>query len=135
MAIAKKEWIRVLKFTLFSASAGIIQAISFTLLYEVLSLRYWLSYLLALILSVVWNFTLNRQFTFKASNNIPVAMMKVAAFYLVFIPISTYGGDWLEQSMGWNGFLVLVLSMLLNFVTEFLYDRYVVFGKSTDTAV
>lgn len=135
MAIAKKEWIRVLKFTLFSASAGIIQAISFTLLYEVLSLRYWLSYLLALILSVVWNFTLNRQFTFKASNNIPVAMMKVVAFYLVFIPISTYGGDWLEQSMGWNGFLVLVLSMLLNFVTEFLYDRYVVFGKSTDTAV
>ncbi len=131
--INKKEFLRVVKFTLFSASAGIIQAISFTILNEFFKFNYWVCYLTALILSVLWNFTLNRKFTFKSANNIPIAMIKVAIFYLVFTPLSTWGGAKLE-SAGVNEYIVLILSMLTNFVTEFLYDKYVVFKGSIDSA-
>ena len=137
-ATAKRELIRSLKFMLFSISAGLIQVGSFTLLNELVHLRYWVAYLLSLVLSVVWNFTLNRKFTFHAANNIPIAMLKVAAFYLVFTPLSTWWTAALtEPAYGvcWNEYLVLALTMITNFVTEFFYDRYVVFGKSTDTAI
>lgn len=128
----KKEWIRTLKFVLFSASAGIIQIGSFSLL-MLLRLDEWLCHLIALILSVVWNFTLNRKFTFCSANNVPVAMLKVAVFYAVFTPLSTW---WMAEltDIGWNAFLVEALTMLVNFVTEYIYDRFVVFGKSIDTA-
>lgn len=128
----KAELIRAIKFTLFSVSAGIIQAATFALMYELLHWVYWVSYLISLVLSVLWNFTLNRNITFKSASNIPVAMLKVAAFYAVFTPLSTWGGAALENS-GWNGFLVFVITMLLNFVLEFLYDRFFVFGASLDT--
>ena len=82
----KSELWRSLKFLLFSISAGIIQVASFTLLNELLHLNYWISYLVSLILSVVWNFTLNRKYTFQSAANVPVAMLKVAGFYLVFTP-------------------------------------------------
>ena len=134
----KKELARTLKFVLFSASAGIIQIGSFTLLNELAHLTYWVAYLISLILSVLWNFTLNRKFTFKSANNIPIAMLKVAAYYVVFTPLSTWWTAALtEPAYGvmWNEYLVVVLTMLVNFVTEFLYDRFVVFGKSIDTAV
>ena len=85
-------------------------------------------------LSVVWNFTLNRKFTFKSAANVPIAMAKVLTYYAVFTPLSTWGGDWLT-GIGWNEYVVLVVSMLLNFATEFLYDRFVVFGGSIDTAM
>ena len=137
-ATAKRELFRSLKFLLFSISAGLIQVGSFTLLNELVHLRYWVAYLLSLVLSVVWNFTLNRKFTFHAANNIPIAMLKVAAFYLVFTPLSTWWTAALtEPAYGvcWNEYLVLALTMITNFVTEFFYDRYVVFGKSTDTAI
>jgi len=130
----RKELWRAVKFTLFSVSAGVIQIGSFTLLTEVLSLVPWLGHLISLVLSVVWNFTLNRKITFKSANNVPIAMLKVAAFYLVFTPLSTIGGEYLT-SIGWNPNLVFVLSMLLNFVLEYLYQRFFVFGKSIDTAV
>ena len=129
----KKELLRAVKFTLFSISAGIIQVASFTLMNELLHLDYWLSYLTALVLSVLWNFTLNRKITFHSASNIPIAMLKVACYYAVFTPLSTWGGSQLEL-LGWNEYLVLALSMLSNFVTEFLYQRYFVFGKSIDTA-
>ena len=129
----KKELMRAVKFTLFSASAGIIQLLSFTLMNEVFRWNYWVCYLTALILSVLWNFTLNRKITFRSANNVPIAMLKVAAYYLVFTPLSTWGGDKLT-GMGWNEYVVLAVSMLLNFTTEFLYDRFVVFGGSMDTA-
>ena len=130
----RKELIRVVKFTLFSASAGLIELGSFTLLNEVLHLKYWLSYLIALVLSVLWNFTLNRKFTFKSAANVPVAMLKVACYYAVFTPLSTLLVKYLTDTLGWNEYLVTVLNMLLNFVTEFLYQRFFVFGSSLDTA-
>ena len=99
----------------------------------VLHWEYWVAYLIALVLSVVWNFTLNREFTFRSANNVPVAMLKVAAYYAVFTPVTTVLGNYLEGTCGWNGMLVTVMNMLLNFVTEYLYDRFVVFGKSIDT--
>ena len=129
----KREWLRMVKFTLFSISAGVIQSVSFALMNELFRWNYWVCYLTALVLSVVWNFTLNRKFTFQSANNIPVAMAKVALFYLVFTPLSTWGGQVLAD-LGWNEYIILILSMLTNFVTEFLYDKYVVFRGSIDSA-
>ena len=129
----KKEWLRVVKFTVFSVSAGIIQIVSFTLLNELLHWDYWLSYLVALVLSVLWNFTFNRRFTFKSAANIPAAMLKVAAYYAVFTPLSTLLEHYLTTSLGWNEYVVTVMNMVLNFVTEFLYQRFVVYRNSVDT--
>lgn len=136
MTNTKKELIRTVKFVLFSVSAGIIQVLSFTIMEELLHLPHWVSYLVSLILSVLWNFTLNRKYTFRSANNIPVAMLKVAVFYFIFTPLSTWWTAVLTgESVGLNEYLVLIGSMLVNFVTEYLYDRYIVFGKSIDTAV
>lgn len=135
MSDTKKEIMRSIKFVLFSASAGIIQVASFTVMEELLHLNHWVSYLVSLILSVLWNFTLNRKFTFCSANNVPVAMLKVACFYLVFTPLSTWWTAVLTgEAVGLNEYLVLALTMLINFVTEYLYDRFIVFGKSIDTA-
>jgi len=128
-----KEFWRAVKFGLFSISAGLIEIVSFTLLTELTPLPYAPRYIIALVLSVLWNFTLNRQFTFKSANNVPIAMLKVALYYLVFTPLSTWLGDYLSGTLGWNEYLVTALNMILNFVTEFLYQRFFVFGKSLDT--
>lgn len=128
-----KEFVRVLKFTFFSISAGAIEIGAFTLLNELLHLPYWVSYLVALVLSVLWNFTLNRRYTFKSATNVPVAMLKVAAFYVVFTPLSTALEHWMTGSLGWNEYLATGANMALNFVTEFLYQRFFVFGKSIDS--
>ena len=129
----KAELLRSVKFTLFSISAGVIQIGSFTLLNELLHLDYWASYLIALVLSVLWNFTLNRRYTFHSANNVPVAMLKVALFYAVFTPASTWLEHWLTTGCGWNEYLVTAINMVLNFVLEFLYDRFYVFRGSIDT--
>ena len=128
-----KELIRKIKFTLFSISAGIIEILVFTLLNSLTSWKYWACYLPALVLSVVWNFTLNREYTFKSNNNIPVAMIKVFVFYLIFTPLSTVLGNYLAEDLCWNDFLVTIINMLLNFVLEYLYDKYIVFRGSIDT--
>ena len=130
----KKEILRVVKFMLFSVSAGLIEIGSFTLLNEFTGWSYWPCYLIALVLSVLWNFTLNRKFTFKSAANVPVAMLKVALYYAVFTPLSTILGNYLAETLGWNEYLVTGLNMVLNFVTEFLYQRFFVYGKSIDTA-
>ena len=130
----KKELIRAVKFTLFSISAGIVQVLSFTLMNEIFAWSYRVCYFTALVLSVLWNFTLNRNITFRSASNVPIAMLKVAGFYLVFTPLSTWAGGALTE-LGWNEYLVLALTMITNFVTEFLFDRFIVFGDSTDTAV
>ncbi|MBE6928370.1 MAG: GtrA family protein [Ruminococcaceae bacterium] len=127
-----KELLRSLKFLLFSISAGIVQLISFTLLNEVAGLKEWLSYLIALCLSVLWNFTFNRKFTFRSAGNVPKAMCLAALFYVVFAPAST----WLESylaGIGWNEYLVTLVNMVLNLVLEFPYQKYVVFRNSIDT--
>ena len=131
----KTEMIRAVKFLLFSISAGVIQITSFTLLNEILHLPYWVSYGIALVLSVLWNFTFNRKFTFKSASNVPVAMLKVAAYYAVFTPVSLLLEYWLADKNGWNEYLVTGMNMVLNFVTEFLWQRFYVFRDSVDTAV
>lgn len=128
-----KEALRFLKFAIFSASAGLIELGCFTLLNEITVWSYWPCYLIALLLSVLWNFTLNRKFTFHAATNIPVAMLKVLAYYAVFTPLSTLLGDYLAETLQWNEYLVTILNMVINFATEFLYQRFFVFGKSIDS--
>ena len=129
----RKEILRVIKFVLFSVSAGIIEIVSFTLLTQLTDWQYWPRYLIALVLSVLWNFTLNRKFTFKSANNVPLAMMKILAFYCVFTPVTTILGNYLAENLGWTEYLVTGLNMLMNITTEYLYDRFVVFGKTIDT--
>lgn len=136
MKNSKTELLRSFKFLLFSASAGVIQVVSFTLFEELLKLPHWMSYLFALVLSVLWNFTLNRKFTFRSAGNVPKAMWLVALFYLVFTPLSTWWTAVLTgPNVAWNEYLVLGLTMLINFSTEYLYQRFVVFRDSIDTAV
>ena len=130
----KKELIRSAKFVLFSISAGAIQLLSFTLLELLTKLPYWPCYLISLALSVVYNFTINRKFTFQSAANIPIAMLKVFAYYCVFTPMTTVVGNWLVEDMGWNAFLVEILSMALNFITEFLFTRFIVYGKDVDSS-
>ena len=127
------ETMRMIKFVLFSASAGIVQMGSFALLNELTAWSYWPSYLIALVLSVVWNFTLNRKFTFKSAANVPAAMLKVLAYYAVFTPLSTLLGNYLAESLMWNEYLVTIINMLLNMGTEYLFQRYVVYGKDVDS--
>ena len=128
-----KELLRTLKFVLFSISAGLIEIITFSLLNELTGWSYWPCYLIALILSVLWNFTLNRRYTFQSASNVPVAMLKVFAFYCVFTPVSTIGGSYLADTLHWNEYLVTALNMVCNLTLEFLYDRFYVFRDSIDT--
>lgn len=128
-----KELWRSIKFVLFSISAGAIQFASFALLYDALHIDYWISYLVALVLSVLWNFTFNRRFTFQSAANVPVAMLKVFGYYCVFTPITTLGGQYLESALGWNGNLVTLINMVLNLITEFLFCRFVVYRSTIDT--
>lgn len=134
----RKEMWRSIKFILFSISAGLIEGGSFLLLtlipYLALEENYWIPATISLVLSVVWNFTLNRKFTFQSANNVPVAMLKVLAYYVVFAPLSIWLAQmYLINQLGWNEILVKAVVMLVNFVTEFLYQRFFVFGKTLDT--
>lgn len=131
MTNKNKSIIQAVKFTLFSASAGIIQVGSFALL-EIFIKDYWIPYLISLVLSIVWNFTLNRRYTFKSAANVPVAMAKLFGFYLVFTPLSTYLGN-LAEKAGVNDFIILALTMLSNFVLEFLFCKLVVYRGKEDT--
>jgi len=127
----KKEIVQIIKFTLFSASAGIIQVGSFAL-FELFIKDYWIPYLASLLLSILWNFTLNRRYTFKSAANVPVAMAKVLGFYAVFTPLSTYLGN-LAEGAGANDFLILACTMIANFVLEFLFCKLVVYRGKEDT--
>lgn len=126
---------RFLKFVLFSASAGIIEMGSFALLNELMDWPYWPSYLIALVLSVLWNFTLNRKFTFRSAANVSKAMLLVFAYYCVFTPATTWLGSFLADTLGWNEYLVTGINMLLNVSTEFLFQKFVVYRNQIDTAV
>ena len=131
--MSRKELMRSLKFFLFSISAGIIEIIAFSILNELTGWSYWPCYLIALVLSVLWNFTLNRRYTFQSANNVPLAMAQVLGFYCVFTPVSTILGNYLADTLLWNEYLVTAMNMAANFILEYLYDRFVVFRKSLDT--
>ena len=130
-----KEALRFFKFLGFSLSAGIIQIGAFTLFNEVFHWSYWFCYLIALVLSVLWNFTLNRKFTFRSAANVTRAMTLVFLYYLVFTPFSTWIEHLLTVTLWWNEYIATILNMVCNLVTEFLFQRYVVYGRSVDTAV
>ncbi|MBE5742690.1 MAG: GtrA family protein [Clostridiales bacterium] len=128
-----KETFRAVKFTIISISAGIIQIGTFALMYDLFKWDYWVSYLTSLLLSVIWNFTINRKITFKSANNVKVAMLLVLAFYAVFTPVSTVLGH-IAEGNGVDGFLVEIITMICNFVLEYVYNRFVVYRNSCDTA-
>lgn len=124
----KQEFLQFLKFLGFSLSAGLIQIGSFELMYDLIGWKsWWATYLISIVLSVIWNFTFNRKFTFKSATNIPVSMTLALLFYVAFIPVSVFGGNALE-GIGWNGTLVTLLMMVINFLTEFVWDKFVVFN-------
>ncbi len=127
----KEELIKALKFTLFSVSAGVIQISSFAIL-EIFIKDYWIPYLISLVLSILWNFTLNRRYTFKSAANVPVAMTKVLLFYVVFTPLSTYFGN-LAESRDVNDFVILIVTMLSNFVLEYLFCKFFVYRGQENT--
>ena len=131
----KDNIIHMIKFTLFSISAGLIQMGTFALLNEINHMRESIAYFIALVLSVLWNFTLNRKYTFKSAANIPVAMTKVGIYYLIFTPLSTWWVDELVEIHLWNEYLVVFGTMVINFVTEFLFTRFVVYRNQIYTAV
>ena len=132
MTERKKELLRTVKFVLFSISAGLIQVLSFTLMEELLHWTHWVAYLISLVLSVLWNFTLNRRYTFQSAANVPVAMAKVFGYYLVFTPLSTWLGA-LAEGAGVNEYIVLAVTMLSNFLTEFLFCKFVVYRNQENT--
>ena len=130
----KDSIIQMIKFTLFSASAGIIQVVSFALFNEILHFVYWPAYLISLILSIIWNFTLNRQYTFKSAANIPVAMAKLFGFYAVFTPLSAWLGH-LAEKAGVNDYIILAVTMISNFVLEFLFCKTIIYKNQENTRV
>lgn len=129
----KKSLIRIVKFIIFSISAGAIQLITFTILNEKAKMQYWGAYLIALTLSVLYNFTINRKFTFKSANNVPLAMFLVAIFYAIFTPLSTIAGNALQTHHRANEYLILGVTMLSNLLLEFLYLRFIVYKNSINT--
>lgn len=129
-----EETKRLMKFIFFSISAGLIQMVVFALLNELLEWQYWPCYLIALVASVLWNFTLNRKFTFQSAKNISKAMLQVFAYYLVFTPATTILGNYLAEILLWNEYLVTIINMLLNVTTEYLYNRLIVYRNSIDSA-
>lgn len=140
----KKELWQAIKFTLFSISAGIIQIGTYTLFYELLHWAPWLAYLVSLILSVLWNFTFNRKYTFRSDADLKRCMLLVVLYYLVFTPISTwwtaaltgenpFTGAAASETPVLNNYVVEIGTMLINFVTEFLYQKFIVYRNSIDT--
>lgn len=130
---SRQNAMQALKFLLFSISAGVVQTVTFTLMHEFLHLPYWPCYLVALVLSVLYNFTVNRKFTFQSANNVPAAMLKIALYYCVFTPVSTWWGDALT-AIGWNEYIVLFGTMVINMATEFLFCRFVVYRNAINTS-
>ena len=130
----KETLIQIAKFVAFSMGAGNIQIVSYKIIFELTQCEHWKAYLPSLVLSVLYNFTVNRKFTFKSATNVPVAMLKVALFYCVFTPVSLYLGQ-LAENAGVNNYIVEAVTMACNLVTEFLFCRFVIYRDSCDTAV
>ena len=130
----KESIFQMFKFLMFSISAGVVQIVSFALFNEIFAWRYWPAYLVSLVLSVIWNFTFNRQFTFKSAANIPIAMLKLFGFYVVFTPVSTYLGH-VAETAGINDYIILVVTMVTNFILEFTFCKFVMYKNQENTLV
>ena len=140
----KQKALMKLKFFLFSVSAGAIQLLTTTILNTVVHLdrysgldellghEFGLAYFIGLVLSVIWNFTLNRKFTFKSANNVPIAMLKMLGFYCVFAPLSIWWTVKLTD-LNWPWLVVQLGTMLVNLVTEYLFCQFVVYKGSIYT--
>ena len=129
-----KELARTLKFILFSASAGIIETVAMILCEEVIKIPgHYVCYTIALVLSVLWNFTFNRKFTFQSAENVPKAMFLVFLFYIPFAPFTIWMEYFLGDVHGWSEYLVLAINMALNLSLEYLWDSKVVYRNSKDT--
>lgn len=142
----KQNFVQFLKFVAVMVSAGLIQIAVFTLLQEFahfdswfsqafateVSLKFGPSYFVALVASVIFSFTVNRRYTFKSATNIPIAMMKLTIYYIIFTFISTTGGEYLAQ-IGWNEYVTLGVNMIVNFITEYLVCRFWLYRKSMNT--
>nr|AUG44397.1 hypothetical protein [uncultured bacterium]AUG44433.1 hypothetical protein [uncultured bacterium] len=128
-----KELVRTVKYTFVAASAGLIQAATDAFCFQLLHLSAWRSYLIALILSVIWNFAINRAYTFHSDANILKSLSLVALYYVVFTPLSTWWTGLFVDTWGWNNYLVLAATMLINFVTEFCWQRFVIYRGKVDT--
>ncbi|MGN1161863.1 MAG: GtrA family protein [Candidatus Fimenecus sp.] len=124
--------VQVAKFVAFSMGAGIIQIVSYTLIHELTGWAHWKCYLPSLVLSVLYNFTVNRRYTFKSATNVPVAMLKVAFYYCIFTPVSTYLGN-MAETAGINNYIIEAVTMVCNLVTEFLVCRFWVYRNSINT--
>lgn len=130
----RKELLRKVKFALFSASAGIIETVSMMLCEEVIKIPgHYLCYAIALVLSVLWNFTFNKKFTFKSAASVPKAMFMTFLFYIPFAPATIMLEHYLADVRGWNEYLVLAINMALNLVLEYLWASKVVYKDSIDT--
>lgn len=128
----KESVFQMMKFTLFSASAGIIQVVAFAICNELFCWQYWPAYLTALVLSILWNFTFNRRYTFKSAVNVPIAMIKLFGFYAVFTPLSTWLGH-LAETAQINDYIILITTMLSNFVLEFLFSKFIIYKNQENT--
>ena len=154
MKLTKKELWRAVKFVLFSISAGVIQIVSSLLLKLVIIDRVmdpnatmtfiveqptstFIADTVGLALSVLWNFTFNRKFTFKAANNVPIAMILAFVFYIPFYPFQIWYVPTIEAALssigGWGYVIGLGTCMIINFVLEFLWQQFVVFRGKVDT--
>lgn len=138
----KTEILRAVKYACVALSAGVIQVAATFLLNGFVFKgedNYYICYLIGLVLSVIWNFTLNRRYTFNAANKIAPAMVKVACYYLVFTPLSTWWVDALVNADFWGipvtvvEVIVQIGTMLVNLITEYIFQRLFVFGKAIDT--
>lgn len=149
----KENFIQVLKYTLCAGSAGVIEAASFALLIWLLGLTVkdsqsftninflgsemnWIqivAQMVSLALSVVWNFTLNRKFTFQSNANVPKVLALAFAFYIPFYPASTLFVGWFAAYLTGAGAIVVAgylpkaLAMIANFVLEFVWQKFFVF--------
>lgn len=153
MKIKNKEFLRTLKYALIAVSAGVIQFVSSTVLKLILDATglagqrmhfitdtettAFISETVGLVLSVLWNCTFNRKYTFKAANNIPVAMCLALVFYVPFYPFQIWYMATVQNGLAnigiWGFIISLITCMIINGVLEFLWQRFVVFRKSLDT--
>lgn len=149
----RQEKLQFVKYALCAASAGIIQFLTFTILQAVIpdngqtmhfivenmSVVTFSATTVALCLSILWNFTLNRKFTFKDAGNVPKAMVLAFIFYIPFYPFQTWYVHTIKELLGASinidaaGIIAEGTVMIMNFILEFLWQKFVVFRKKKPT--